>query len=217
MKKVQFKSGDRILFQGDSITDAGRQGDRFGMGDGYPGMIKAFFAVTAPELELQFVNRGTSGDRSIDLVNKWQKECLDLAPTHVSIMIGVNDIWRRFDGNEPLAIALPDYKTYCRRMIESCVEANIRNLILMTPTTVDADPNHPSNKMCAEYAAAVEAFAREYGATLVPARDRVWQAVRSGPDVAFWLPDGVHPSAAGHAVLAAAWLEAVGMTASPRA
>ena len=217
MAKFPFKNGDRILFQGDSITDCGRQSDPYGIGQGYPAMVKAFLTVAAPGVKIEVVNRGSSGDKSVDLVNRWQTDCIDLAPTHVSIMIGVNDIWRRFDGRVAEAIALPDYTAYYRRLIETCVHANIRNLILMTPTTINVDPAHPSNVMCGEYANVVEGFAREYGATLVPARDRIWRAVASGPNVKFWLPDGVHPSAAGHAVLAAAWLEAVGVLSVAKA
>ena len=208
MPQFPFQSGDRILFQGDSITDCGRRDDPLGLGAGYPAVIKGFLAALAPDKRIEVLNRGISGNRSNDLLARWQADCLDLSPTHVSIMIGVNDIWH---SNVGKGIALPDYKANMRRIIESTLAAGVKNLVLMTPTTVDADPRHECNLQCAEYAAAVEAFAAEYKCVLVPARDRMWAAVRSGPSVEFYLPDGVHPSLPGHAVLAAAWLGAIGI------
>jgi len=211
MKRFPFKNGDRIVFQGDSITDSGWRNDQHKLGDGYVAIIKGFLGTMAPDRKIEVINRGISGDRSVDLLLRWEKDVLDLKPTHLSVMIGVNDIWRRFDGCVEKAIALPDYKTNYRRLIEDALDSGIKHLILMTPTTVNADPQDESNVMCAEYAAEVEAFAKEFDAILVPARDRMWKAVEGGPSVDFWLPDGVHPSIAGHCVLAEAWLEAVGV------
>ena len=207
MAQFPFEVGDRILFQGDSITDCGRREDPFGVGTGYVSMIKGALAAATRGAAIEITNRGVSGDRSVELVNRWKEDCLDLCPTHVSIMVGVNDIWH---DNVGRGISLADYEANMRRIIECTISAGIR-LILVTPTTVDGDPSHPYNVKCGEYAAAVEAFARKYEAILVPARDRMWEAVRSGPSVEFYLPDGVHPSVAGHAVIAAAWLEAAGV------
>ena len=210
MKPFPFGTGDRILFQGDSITDCGRRGDPHGLGAGYPAVIKGFLAALAPEKRIEVLNRGISGNRSNDLLARWQEDCLDLAPTHVSIMIGVNDIWH---SNVGKGIPLSDYKSNMRRLIELTLAARVKGLILMTPTTIDTDPNHEYNLRCAEYAATIEGFAREYRCTLVKARDAMWAAVASGPSVEFYLPDGVHPSLPGHAVLAAVWLKALGILA----
>lgn len=208
MKRFPFVTGDRILFQGDSITDRGRREDPNGLGTGYPAIVKGVLAAVAPDAAVEVINRGISGNRTIELLERWKEDCLDLAPTHLSIMIGVNDIWH---DNVGKGVKLPDYRANMKRLIESALSGGIPNVILMTPTTVDADPKHPYNLQCAEYAAAIEGFAKEYKCTLVPARDAMWAAVRSGPSVGFYLADGVHPATAGHAVLAAAWLRAVGV------
>jgi len=207
MAQFPFKDGDKILFQGDSITDCGRREDPFGIGTGYVSIIKGALAAATRGARIEIKNRGVSGDRSIELVNRWKEDCLDLHPTHVSIMVGVNDIWH---DNVGRGISAAGYRANMRHIVERTIAAGI-GLILVTPTTVDADPAHPYNVQCAEYAAAVEAFAREYGAVFVNAREAMWRAVGAGPSVEYYLPDGVHPSVAGHAVIAAAWLEAVGV------
>lgn len=205
---IPFRNGDRILFQGDSISDCGRRDDPNGLGSGYPAIIAGMLAAAAPDAAIEVVNRGISGNRTSELLARWKEDCIDLHPTHLSIMIGVNDIWH---DNVGKGIKFPDYVANMKKLIESALAGGVPRVILMTPTTVDADPKHPYNLQCAEYAAAVSKLAAEYKCTLVPARDAMWAAVRSGPSAEFYLPDGVHPSTAGHAVLAATWLKALGI------
>ncbi|GJM75688.1 hypothetical protein HMSSN036_79040 [Paenibacillus macerans] len=93
-----FKENDVVLFQGDSITDCGRNyEDSASLGFGYPLMVASRLGYLFPEKNLVFVNRGISGNRAIDLKNRWDRDCLDLKPTWVSILIGINDTWRRYD------------------------------------------------------------------------------------------------------------------------
>ena len=91
-----------MLFQGDSITDAGRSRDNDAdLGHGYAAMASAWFSALYPEKNVRFLNRGISGNRAKDLGPGGSADCLDLHPTWVSIMIGINDTWRRFDSNDP--------------------------------------------------------------------------------------------------------------------
>src|SRR5215217_1440945 len=90
-----------VLFQGDSITDAGRLDSADGMGFGYANYAAAWFSALYPEKRVRFLNRGISGNRAVDLERRWQADCLDLKPDWVSILIGINDTWRRYDGNDP--------------------------------------------------------------------------------------------------------------------
>ena len=82
-----------VLFQGDSITDSGwdRNNDA-GLGTGYVQMAASQFSALYPEKRVRFLNRGISGHRAKDLRDRWQKDCIDLRPDWVSIMIGINDV-----------------------------------------------------------------------------------------------------------------------------
>src|SRR4051812_13548877 len=96
----QLKQGDKVLFQGDSITDCGRNREvATDLGKGYPLMVAAAFGAAYPEMGVTFINRGIGGNRVVDLQSRWQEDCIDLQPDWVSIYIGINDCWRRYDKN----------------------------------------------------------------------------------------------------------------------
>jgi len=86
---------DHILFQGDSITDIGRSGGEKPLGNGYVAMLAGMLQARNAELKATITNRGISGNRTQELLDRWQVDCLDLKPTVLSIKIGVNDLWRK--------------------------------------------------------------------------------------------------------------------------
>lgn len=89
----------RVLFQGDSVTDAGRdRTDPHHLGNGYVRFAARMLEERRPDIEWEFLNLGMSCHRSKDLVARWQADCLDFKPDIVSILIGINDVWRGFDG-----------------------------------------------------------------------------------------------------------------------
>src|SRR5947209_7780285 len=92
--------GAVVLFQGDSITDAGRDRGGDDWGYGYAMMAAAWFSARYPAKNVRFLNRGIGGDRVRDLKRRWKQDCLDLRPTWVSVLIGINDTWRRYDNHE---------------------------------------------------------------------------------------------------------------------
>ncbi|MFA7206886.1 MAG: GDSL-type esterase/lipase family protein, partial [Saccharofermentanales bacterium] len=97
-----FKPDDVVLFQGDSITDVNRsREDDSLLGNGYPMMIRASYFSKYPEAHITFLNRGISGNRVKGLQDRLQKDFIDLKPTWISILIGINDCWRRYDSNDP--------------------------------------------------------------------------------------------------------------------
>ena len=93
-----------LVLQGDSITDAGRFGEPENLGSGYARMVAKYIENFYPDLEMKVYNRGISGHRSKDLVERWDKDCLDLNPTVVTLLIGINDVWRSFDQNDPTSV-----------------------------------------------------------------------------------------------------------------
>ncbi|MDR1565870.1 MAG: GDSL-type esterase/lipase family protein [Treponema sp.] len=97
-----FNANQKILFIGDSITDFNRkrpvgEGLFEGIGRSYVALVDALLRTGYPELKPRLVNMGNSGDRVRELKKRWQTDVLDLKPDWVSVLIGVNDVWRQFD------------------------------------------------------------------------------------------------------------------------
>jgi lysophospholipase L1-like esterase len=207
---MQIQDGAVVLFQGDSITDAGRSRENDALlGSGYASMLAAQIGARFPEHQIRFLNRGISGNRAADLELRWQKDCIDLKPDWVSIMIGINDTWRAFDRNDPTSTA--DYAASYRRILEQVRDQLDARLILIEPFVLP----HPEDRKrwrddLNPRIDAVRILAQEFGAVLVP-MDGIFAAACCRREPAFWAADGVHPSPAGHALIARSWLSAVGV------
>ncbi|MEC0169384.1 SGNH/GDSL hydrolase family protein [Paenibacillus graminis] len=206
---MEFQENDIILFQGDSITDWGRNyEDPSSLGVGYALMVAARLGLLYPEKKLTFINRGISGNRAADLQRRWDKDCLELKPTVVSIYIGINDTWRRFDSGEETTAA--QFEASYRDLIERTLRATNAKLILVEPFVLPVPEDRKGWRQDLDPKIhVVRELAREYGALLVPL-DGLFAAASVKADSAFWAPDGVHPSPAGHALITDAWLKAVG-------
>ena len=204
-----LQAGDRILFQGDSITDAGRDRENpQHLGSGYAMLAASWFQALYPERNVRFTNRGISGDRTKDLVERWQEDCLLLRPTWLSLLVGINDTWRRYDRNDPTsADAYEDaYRALLTRTLE---ELPGTRLILCEPFVLPVPPDRANWRVDLDpKIAVVRKLAREYEAILVPF-DTLFAQAATRREPSFWAADGVHPTAAGHALMAQAWLKAV--------
>ena len=205
---MQLEHGDVILFQGDSVTDAGR--DRSSPGDlgrGYASLVGALLQADRPHLDLTVLNRGVSGNRTADLLARWDTDCLSLAPSVLSILIGVNNVWRRYDSNDPT-----DPQTFrgeYERLLEGARTAGVREIVMLEPFVLPVPEDRrtwredldPKIAICRELASTFGAWYLPLDGLLNAA------AVRTGP--AYWAADGVHPSPAGHGFIARAWLDQV--------
>jgi acyl-CoA thioesterase-1 len=203
-----LEQGDIVLFQGDSITDAGRIRDNGNdLGRGYALMTAAQFSARYPEKKVTFLNRGISGNRVPDLQERWQQDCLDLKPNMVSIYIGINDTWRRFDRND--GTSTEKFKEGYRQLLDQTASTGAK-LLLIEPFVL---PVPEDRKLWREdldpKITVVRDLAREFGARLL-CLDGLFAQASTQADSAFWAPDGVHPSPAGHALIANAWLKVVG-------
>ncbi|MGN7453935.1 SGNH/GDSL hydrolase family protein [Paenibacillus pasadenensis] len=197
-----------VLFQGDSITDAGRdRGDAASLGAGYALLAAGRFGSLHAEKGVRFLNRGIGGDRVADLQERWERDCLELRPDWLSIYIGINDTWRRYDSGSPTTAQA--YKDGYRRLIERALEASSPRLVLVEPFVLPVNEGQKAWREDLDpKIQAVRELAGEYKTLYVPLDGLFAQAAaRTGP--AYWAPDGVHPSAAGAALIAEAWLKAV--------
>ncbi|MFE9654672.1 SGNH/GDSL hydrolase family protein [Micromonospora sp. NPDC006431] len=206
---VAVPHGGRVLFIGDSITDAGR--DRSGgedLGTGYAMMAAAWFTARHPEHRVSFRNRGISGDRVRDLRVRWETDCLALAPQVVSVLIGVNDTWRRYDRDDPTSVA--EFARDYRHILQETRRLGAR-IILVEPFVIPLDDAQRAWREDLDPKVdVVRRLAAEFDATLV-AVDELFQA--ADVDDRVWTRDGVHPTPFGHALIAQAWLRAVTPTA----
>ena len=205
-----------ILFQGDSITDAHRSREPGGnTGSGYPTLVKAKLGYDAPG-QYQFLNRGISGNRVVDLYARIKIDLINLKPDVLSILIGINDVWHE-EARQNGVDAVKFERVYDMLLTE-VEEAlpGIRILILepfVLPGT--ATENTPESPARWEYfstetplrAAAARRLAEKHGAAFVPLQERFNEACKLA-EPAYWLRDGVHPTAMGHELIARAWLEA---------
>jgi len=199
-----------VLFQGDSITDTGRSRDTDAdLGRGYAAMTAAWFSARYPAHKVRFINRGISGNRVKDLRARWQADCLDLAPTWVSILIGINDTWRRYDSGDPTSAEA--YETDYRAILEQTRDVLAAKLIILESFVLPTPPDRAAWRVDLDpKISAARRLAREFDALYVPL-DGIFAAAATQREMRTWAGDGVHPTPAGHALIAQTWLRAVGV------
>jgi lysophospholipase L1-like esterase len=211
-------AGATILFQGDSITDAGRNKEgplqeNVGLGMGYAKMTAAALLMGRPGDGLKCHNRGVGGNRIVDVYARMAADGTALKPDLVSMLIGVNDTC--LDGERPNGVPVPKYEKIYRMFLEEMRTDNPAvQFVLCHPFVLDC-----GNITVTGYArwraeidqrrAVTDKLAAEFGATVVDFQAMFDEAVKQAPPE-YWGPDGVHPSHAGHALMAKTWLEAVG-------
>lgn len=201
-------AGDTVLFIGDSITDCGRdRRDPEALGHGFAARAAASFTAAHPGASVRFANRGISGNRVADLRGRWDVDCLSLEPDVVSIMIGVNEVWRRFDSADPTPDAV--FERHFRYVLERTLDHGAR-LIIMEPFLLPVDEEQRGwlEELDGKLAV-VRTLAKDYGANLIATHALMTGAAAAAGGAAAIADDGVHPTPAGHEILAEAWLAAV--------
>jgi lysophospholipase L1-like esterase len=203
-----FGQHHRIVFMGDSITDADRR-IAAPYGNGYVNIVRNFMIARYPHYNLTFINKGVGGDTVRQLALRWETDVIRERPQWVSVMIGANDVWRHFTYNAREAVPIQEYQSTLRALLQRARQAIKANFVLMQPFAVIADAQHPMRQLMALYAGVVEGLAVEFGAALVRTQAAFDEAMRHLPE-SFWSPDQIHVGAQGHTLLAQAWLRAVG-------
>ena len=213
--KPLIRPGDTILFQGDSITDAGRArgvndaNNPAALGKGYAWLAAAQLLLDRPDDNLKIYNRGVSGNKVFQLADRWQEDCLDLRPGVLSVLIGVNDIWHKLNGQYDGTVEKyqTDYAALLQRTRDALPEVRLvvcEPFVLRTGAVTDKwFPEFDA------YRAAARAVAKEVGATFVPFHEMLEAASKLAPPER-WAKDGVHPDPDGAALMAHAWLKAAG-------
>lgn len=198
-----------ILFQGDSITDAGRVRENpDDLGQGYSNFIAGRLGLQQPGT-YKFLNRGLSGNRIVDLYARMKVDIINLKPDYISILIGVNDAWHEKDWKN--GVSTPKFKRIYSMLLEEVQEAlpNTK-IMLMEPFVLNGSATEDAiewfREEVGQRALATKELAEEFYLPFVPLQEDLDQLAQIAP-TAYWLIDGVHPTPFFHQYLADKWLE----------
>jgi lysophospholipase L1-like esterase len=214
-KKVTLKKDAVILFQGDSITDAGRKRDQNdanspgALGNGYAYLAAAALLREFPGKNLKIYNKGISGNKVYQLAERWDADCLQIKPDVLSILIGVNDFWHTLTGNYKGTITTyrDDFTALLDRTKQQLPDVQ---LIIGEPFAVNGvkavdDKWFPAFN---EYRVAAREIATKFDAAFIPYQAIYDKAQQSAPG-SYWTGDGVHPAIPGASLMAASWMEVI--------
>lgn len=210
-----FDQNDKILFIGDSISDYERtrpvgEGLFNAWGRSYVADVGSLLGCMYPEMHLRIVNMGISGNQCRDLEARWQTDVFDQNPDWVSVLIGINDVWRQFDSPEikEQHVSPEDFRTCYERLIKSTLP-RVKGMILMTPYFMEPNRDDPMRRRMDEYGSITKELAEKYHLTLVDLQagwDKLFQHMH--PMNIAW--DRVHPNQIGCMYIAKQFLSAIG-------
>ena len=209
-----------ILFQGDSITDSGRNRERGeiandprALGTGYAFNIASRLLADRPDDGLKFFNRGNSGWKVPQLADSWDRNCINIKPDVLSILIGVNDFWHTIAFGGKFKGTVETYETDYRALLKRTVkELPGIKIVICEPFALKCGKHVKDNwfPIFDQYRAVSAKMANEFDAMFVPFQSMFDKAAKDTP-LEFWARDGIHPSSPGAQLMAQEWLKVVGV------
>jgi len=203
----------KILFQGDSITDAGRARDNdINLGVGYPLLVKANLGFEHPE-KYEFINRGISGNRVVDVYARIKADIINIKPDVMSILIGVNDVWHEFivENNPNGVDENKFFKIYSMLIEEILQELPNLKIMIMEPFVLKASATEENwvyfSEEVKKRARMAKMIAEKYNLVYIQLQEGFDKLSEKAPE-SYWLGDGVHPTAMGHEYIKKEWLRA---------
>ena len=199
----------KILFQGDSITDAGRDKRNYhNLGNGYPKYSAELISAAHPDADIEFINLGISGNRTCQLFDRLYSDCISFNPDVVSILIGVNDIWHRYD---PGRIETTDDQIALnyRHILRRIKEQTSAKIIVLAPFVLDAPDKDHLRSDLVTVKPIVKALADEFADAYIPLDELFAEALKTQPAPLYYSGDGVHPNENGARFIAKAYAETV--------
>ena len=205
----------RYLFQGDSITDASRVDIDEGVGSclfgyGYPILLASEY-VRKRKGEIEFINKGVSGNRIVDLYARIKDDIINFKPDVMSILIGVNDVWHELSVQN--GVEAKKFELIYSMLIEEIKEAlpDIKIFILEPFVLKGSGTERYFDEFLADiklHSQAANNVAEKYDLTFIPLQEKFDEASKLMPPT-YWAADGVHPTAAGHALIKDALIKAI--------
>ena len=210
-----FKANQTLLFVGDSITDCGRErpvGQRWNsLGEGYVSFVDSILGAVIPGTTITVLNTGVSGNRVTDLEARWQSDVLDLEPNWLSVMIGINDVWRQFDSEPGTEQVEPEQYELVYRSVLAKTRLQLDGLVLMTPYFLETNREDPMRLKMDAYGTITKKLAVEFDAIFVDTQATFDHYLAHQPTESL-CADRVHPNELGHMILARAFLNALGVS-----
>jgi lysophospholipase L1-like esterase len=207
----------KLVMIGDSITDCDRarpiaEDSPEALGNGYVALVDSLMNATFPENRIRMINMGISGNTVRDLKARWQSDVLDLKPDWLSIMIGINDVWRHFDTRlqTDWQVPLDEYASTLEELVSTTLPL-LKGMVLMTPYFIEPNRGDAMRVMMDRYGDVVRALAQKYQVILVDTQAAFDVVLKKLHSMAL-AEDRVHPNLTGHIVLARAFLQAIGYT-----
>ena len=185
----------KLLFQGDSITDADRNRDDYhNLGNGYPKYAAEYISKAYPDVDFEFINLGISGNQTADLVDRLESDFIDIQPDIVSILIGINDVWHRAADRK----WLPDdvFEANYRKVLSGLKNRTKAKIIVMEPFLIPVEDKLYFREDLAPKIEIVRKLAREYADIYIPT-DGLLASAFIGDEPTSYAADGVHPTAKG--------------------
>ncbi len=221
-KDLIFTDGDRVVFAGDSVTDMGSaqpvgEGLFDNLGHSYVRIIDNMLAAYYPERKIRITNSGISGNRSSELLARWDRDVLSLRPDWVSICIGINDVWRQFDSPALVdhAILPEEYRQNLIKMLDT-LKGNIKGIFICSPYYMEPSREDAMRARMDEYVEICRELAKEYGAIFVDFQKMYedYLHIRHSSFIAW---DRVHPNQVGATLMAREFLDKCGFDHDHRA
>jgi acyl-CoA thioesterase I len=205
---MQIRPTDTLLFTGDSITDHARDREiSRDLGHGYVSMVAARLQAKIANPDMRIYNRGISGNRVYDLEARLDPDVIALRPSIVTILVGINDVWRHYDSNIPSPIE--GFRSSYVKILHTIRRELKAQIIIMEPFLLPIpDDRRIWRAQLDPKIHVIRSLAVEYNCLYIPL-DGLFAAAACRAPASFWTPDGVHPSAAGDALIAEAWLDRV--------
>ena len=199
----------KIVFQGDSITDAGRDRRNYhDMGHGYAKYAVEQIKADFPELPFEFINQGISGNRTDQLFDRLYRDAIAFEPDIISIMIGINDIWHRHD---PDRVETTDAQiaTNYRAILERIRKQTNAKIVMLAPFLLDYEKKEAWRCELENVLPIIRELAKEFADAYVPLDELFAEALKTQPAPQYYSPDGVHPNEAGARFIAGHYARAI--------
>ena len=184
----------RILFQGDSITDAGRDKRNYhDMGKGYPKYASELIAERHPELDIEFINFGIGGHRTHQVFDRIYIDGIAFQPDIISILVGINDVWHRYN-SERIATTDAQIELNYRCMLERIKKETNAKIVILSPYVLDCDDKDEMREDLKTVLPIIRSLAAEYADAYVPLVELFAEAIKTAPEKLYYSKDGVHPN-----------------------
>jgi len=198
----------RILFQGDSITDAGRDKRNYhDMGNGYPKYASAMIREACPNADIEFINLGISGNRTDQLFDRMYDDIIALQPDVVSFLICINDIWHRHSHHIETTDA--QIAANYRAILERVKKQTNAKIVILAPFLLDNEEKEPWRCELNSILNIIRDLADEFADVYIPLDQHFEEALKSQPAPQYYSGDGVHPNQNGSEFIGKLYAEAV--------